>query len=372
MGRIAMAVASVVLALVGVELGLRAIGWSHRLATSSNVWARWIVYDPILVRRNEPGYVDEKLGIRVNALGLRGDEIATPKPPGTIRVVCLGDSTTFGVFKNEPGDIRASSAYPAAMAEQARDRGLSRVEVVNAGTLGATSTSGLALFLAVLRRLEPDVLVVRLGNNDHTLIRGEPPPLSTEAEYVALKALPAWALRSEVVRLAFHGYRRWLATRPWALAGHHATLERYEQNIRRLVAEAHAIGTRILFLDFPYRAIERGLSPGESFPNFFDDVQSLEELHAVHATYEAATVRIARDTGDEYLRTEDAIRAAPFPVFTDYDLSHLNDDGARLLGALVLNRLQELGWLGATTSATRSPATAAAPAAVPAAGSSGR
>jgi hypothetical protein len=246
MGRIAIAVASVVLALVGVELGLRAVGWSHRLATSSNVWARWIVYDPILVRRNEPGYVDEKLVIRVNALGLRGDEIATPKPPGTIRVVCLGDSTTFGVF------------------------------------------------------------------------------------------------------------------------------ERYEQNIRRLVAEAHAIGTRILFLDFPYRAIERGLSPGESFPNFFDDVQSLEELHAVHATYEAATIRIARDTGDEYLRTEDAIRAAPFPVFTDYDLSHLNDDGARLLGALVLNRLQELGWLGATTSATRSPATAAAPAAVPAAGSSGR
>src|SRR5215470_10073537 len=108
----ALALASVVVALAAVEIGLRLVGFSTRLATSSNPWAHWVVYDPVLVRVNRPGYVDDALGIRIDALGLRGDEVAVAKPPGTVRIVCLGDSTTFGVFKNAPGDLRASASYP--------------------------------------------------------------------------------------------------------------------------------------------------------------------------------------------------------------------------------------------------------------------
>ncbi len=130
-------------------------------------------------------------------------------------------------------------------------------------------------------------------------------------------------------------------------------LDRYERNLRRLVADAHAGGTRVLFLDFPYRELSRGLSPGESFPNYFDDVKSLEELHAVHATYQEVTERVARETGSAYLRTEDALRAAPKPVFTDYDLSHLDEDGARLLARLVFEDVRRRGWLGEPT--VRSP-----------------
>ena len=338
---------SFAVALGLTEVGLRTVDWSRRLETSSNFWATWAVYDPVLLRKNQPGFVDDKLGIHINALGLRGEEIAVSKPAGTTRIVCLGDSTTFGVFKSGPGDLRASSAYPTALAAALRDAGYSHVEVVNAGVLGATSASGLTLFLATLRPLAPDVLVVRLGNNDHSLIRGrESPPLATDAEYTALRDLPGWALRSEVVRLAFHGYRRWLATKPWATTGRQVPLDRYERNLRRLVADAHAGGTRVLFLDFPYRELSRGLSPGESFPNYFDDVKSLEELHAVHATYQAVTERVARETGSAYLRTEDALRAAPKSVFTDYDMSHLDEDGARLLARLVFDEIRKRGWLG--------------------------
>jgi hypothetical protein len=171
--------------------------------------------------------------------------------------------------------------------------------------------------------------------------------------------------RLELVRLAFHAYRQWLATRPWATSGHQVPLDRYELNIRRLVADARAGGTRVLFLDFPYRELSRGLSPGDSLPNYFDDVKTLDELHAVHATYQAVTERVARETGSAYLRTEDALRAAPTSVFTDYDMSHLNDDGARLLARLVFEELRTLGWLGApakvSASGTPSRATAAPP-----------
>ena len=34
--------------------------------------------------------------VHTNALGLREREIATPKPPGTVRVLLLGDSFVFG------------------------------------------------------------------------------------------------------------------------------------------------------------------------------------------------------------------------------------------------------------------------------------
>jgi lysophospholipase L1-like esterase len=374
---LAVGAASVALALGLAELGLRAAGWPRRLEVSSNFWATWAVYDPVLLRKNQPGFVDETLGIHINALGLRGDEIAPSKPAGTIRIACLGDSTTFGVFKYGPGDLRASSAYPAALAGVLRDAGYTRVEVVNAGVLGATSASGLTLFLTTLRPLAPDVLIVRLGNNDHSLIRGrESPPLALDGEYAVLRGLPAWTLRSEVVRLAFHAYRRWLATKPWATSGRQVPLDRYERNLRRLVADARAGGTRVLFLDFPYRELSRGLSPGESFPNYFDDVKSLEELHAVHASYQQVTERVARETGSAYLRTEDALRAAPTSVFTDYDMSHLDEDGARLLARLVFEDLRTRGWLGTpagiTSRGTPSRATAAPPGADPAGDSSAR
>ena len=343
----ALVAVSIALTLGFIEVGLRATGWLRSLDTSSNAWATWVVYDPVLVRKNQPGFVDEKLGIRINAVGLRGEEIASPKPPGTIRIVCLGDSTTFGVFKSGPLDLRATSAYPSAVATALRDAGYSHVEVLNAGRLGATSASGLALFLTTLRPLAPDVLIVRLGNNDHSLVRGrESPPLAFDAEYVLLRDLPGWVLRAEVVRLAFHVYRQWLASRPWAVVGRQVPIDRYERNLRRLVADARAAGARVLFLDYPYRELSRGPSPGETFPNYFDDVKTLDELHAVHETYRALTERVAHETGSAYLRTEPAIRAAPRSVFTDYDMSHFDEEGARLVGRLVFGDLRTRGWIG--------------------------
>jgi hypothetical protein len=105
-------------------------------------------------------------------------------------------------------------------------------------------------------------------------------------------------------------------------------------------------------------------------------VKTLDELHAVHETYRALTERVARETGSAYLRTEPAIRAAPKSVFTDYDMSHFDEEGARLMGRLVFAELRTLGWLGAppavSASGTPSQATAAAPAAGQAGDSSAR
>src|SRR4029079_7866623 len=66
--------------------------------------------------------------ISVNQMGLRGPEIG-PKPPGTLRVLALGDSFTFGV------GARVGETYPAQLEKALRARGV-RTEVLNAGVPG--------------------------------------------------------------------------------------------------------------------------------------------------------------------------------------------------------------------------------------------
>ena len=44
---------------------------------------------------NQTAWIDDGL-VTTNALGLRGEEPVRPKPAGTVRVLTIGDSTTFG------------------------------------------------------------------------------------------------------------------------------------------------------------------------------------------------------------------------------------------------------------------------------------
>lgn len=339
-------IVSVVVTLLACEAALRVVGYTRRLETSINP-PSWIVYDPVILRKNQPGFVSAERGFSINALGFRGDEITREKPPGMRRIVCLGDSTTFGVFKNGPMDVRATAPYPAALARRLVAAGIDDVQVINAGTLGYTSSAALGLLLTQIRTLAPDVLIVKLGNNDHSRLHGEGRLFAFDLEYAVMRALPPRLLDWEIVRLGFHGYRRWLSTRAWATTGRQVPLDLFERNLHRLLEVAESIGAHVLFLDFPYRALERGESPGETFPNFFQEATSIAELHRIHDEYQAVTARVAGETGTPYLKTVDALRAREREVFTDDDVSHPSEAGAEVIAQLVYDRLRDLGWLGA-------------------------
>ena len=95
-----LALASGVVALLLAEAALRVAGYSDRLAEGLSPWAPWLVYEPVIGRRNLPGY--EGPGFRINARGFRGPEITGRKPDAGFRIACLGDSTTFGIWSEEP------------------------------------------------------------------------------------------------------------------------------------------------------------------------------------------------------------------------------------------------------------------------------
>ncbi len=82
------------------------------------------------LRRLSPLVLMENPFYDINADGFRGPRLRRDKPPGVVRLLFLGDSSTFG------WPYRYRDTYPALVGERLRERGLGRVEVINAGIPG--------------------------------------------------------------------------------------------------------------------------------------------------------------------------------------------------------------------------------------------
>lgn len=109
------------------------------------------------------------LPVTINSRGFRGRDFSATKAPGTIRVVTLGASSTFG-FHN--GD---DETYPRQLQKLLAAEGDGReFEVINLGIPHMTSTNVLAVFLDVGLELEPDVVTLYTGHNDVHVLKDAP------------------------------------------------------------------------------------------------------------------------------------------------------------------------------------------------------
>jgi lysophospholipase L1-like esterase len=98
---------------------------------------------------------------RHNSLGHRGEEIPLQKPPGELRIACVGGSTTYD---SDIEDYRL--AYPAQLQTALVEEHDAPVRVVNAGAAGWTSWEALISFELRVLDLDPDVLVFYEAIND--------------------------------------------------------------------------------------------------------------------------------------------------------------------------------------------------------------
>jgi lysophospholipase L1-like esterase len=106
------------------------------------------------------GWSDEGLAT-INALGLRGSMPAIPKPAGTLRILAIGDSLTFGWGVND------DETYPARLEALLRERFTRRqVEVVNGGVVAYDLRNAARLLRYFAPALEPDVVLVGVFWND--------------------------------------------------------------------------------------------------------------------------------------------------------------------------------------------------------------
>jgi len=96
-----------------------------------------------------------------NGDGFRGREIVRPKPPGRLRIVCLGGSTTYGM------SLAEDETYPVQLERRLRELLPGRdIEVINAGVESYTTAESLNNLVFRCLDFEPDVVLVYHGIND--------------------------------------------------------------------------------------------------------------------------------------------------------------------------------------------------------------
>ena len=132
--------------------------------------------DPLLLWRLRPN-LDHAIWdftvLSTNAQGYRADYPIGRKSTGTFRIVCLGDSVTFGyrvpvVWPDKPKDYDPEwLPFPMLLEKQLRNANPGRqIEVFPMAVPGYTSHQGLAWLRRDIDVLEPDLVIVSFGWND--------------------------------------------------------------------------------------------------------------------------------------------------------------------------------------------------------------
>ncbi len=322
----------IVCTLLGlVEIGLRLAGVKREVRPQIllrridvDITFPFMRPDRDLLWSLKPGFSGIFLGNRVsiNSLGLRGPEVELPKPAGRTRIVCFGDSVTFGY------GVADDESYPAVLAAALRARGVD-ADVIDAGVTGYTSHQVRGLVTRVLPRLEADVVTVAIGWNDAS----RRPVHDREYERRLRQAMSFDSVLDHSALYSFlkRVYVRWrIKTLPDRNDTPRVPLEHYAENLTAIVTAVRATGARPAFVELPRRRDGRPNAPDVwTYPDAFEASAGRLGLPVLSAGV------LGRRDGDE--RTERYF----------VDKLHLSVEGSRLLGQTLATQLLERGLVAA-------------------------
>jgi lysophospholipase L1-like esterase len=121
----------------------------------------YLAEDALLMWFPRPNYHDEY--ININSRGFRDKEHAIKKDKNVFRILCLGDSSTFGLR------VERDETYHALLESKLNKESSQkriRFEVINAGVPGYSSCQGLTLYKLKGFKYKPDIVTFYLGGND--------------------------------------------------------------------------------------------------------------------------------------------------------------------------------------------------------------
>lgn len=281
----------------------------------------------------------------VNARGWRGPLRDLAKPAGVLRIVALGDSSTFGM------GVPESAAYPARLEAELNAAGVP-AEVLNGGVIGFTIRQGIARYTEQFRPYRPDVVVAAFGAvNEHHGCLDLPDAQKIEREVE--KASGPWRLQRTLresvrvlhllswVRLELSGGRkaltdRWVAEKTTELELNRSAGQRDWTGRRRVspgdmraaLAELRELvegdGARLILLSMPRHPQGEARSP-------------------ILATYTEVLADFARESGVELVDAHGAFAAhlraggAPGGMFLDY--WHPTEAGHRRIAQALAERI---------------------------------
>ena len=218
--------------------------------------------DPLLLWRLKPNldhaYWDFTV-VSTNAQSFRADYPIGAKPAGTFRIVCLGDSVTFGyrvppVWPDKPNDYNPEwQPFPVLLEKELRKANPNRsIEVFPMAVPGYTSHQGLAWLRRDIGYLQPDVVIASFGWNDVSMSDvPDREAIDTRWWPVAIR----WLIDHSQ---AFAHATRWLRSQNQVKAVAHVPVPRvgqkeYIDNFKAIVRVAKDRGARVIVIGAPYR-----------------------------------------------------------------------------------------------------------------------
>lgn len=153
------------LVLTACEGLLRTRAWIRYGSPSAAVRDPMLTFDPeagVFVPR--PGYEVKgaRIHIKINSLGFRGDEFTREKPARTVRIACLGASTTFCAESSSNATTwphrlqeKLQAAYPDV-----------KIEVINAAVGGYVAADNVKVLEHRVLPLDPDLVIYYEANNE--------------------------------------------------------------------------------------------------------------------------------------------------------------------------------------------------------------
>jgi hypothetical protein len=285
--------------------------------------------------------------LHTNQWGNRGPEQSYEKPPGVVRIVTLGGSTTFCPYASED-----AKTWPAQLERILNERCAPlRIEVVNYAAAGYNSADSLTTF--ALRALDraPDIVIVHHAWND--LGVGVSPGLVSDYTHrrkVASHRPKGWWYKLAIYRtyIVYKGrvLDKVLGRKPPVGTAEDIdprAIEIFERNVDSIVLLAQPRGIEPVLLTFASR------QPADDDPDWRSKLEHVEALprqdvftpagvfRAIKAYNEAMRRIAARrhvvvvDLANTYPREE--------RYFLEHDFAHRTDAGLEVFARMVAEAL---------------------------------
>ena len=289
--------------------------------------------DPLLLWRLKPNLnhvVWDFTVLSTNSQHFRADYPIGEKPTGTFRVICLGDSVTFGyrvptVWPDKPTEYdHESLPFPMLLEKHLRSVNPSRkIEVFPMAVPGYTSHQGLAWLQREIDRLQPDMVIASFGWNDAS--SSDVPDrdaIRTDFYPVAIR----WLIDHSQ---AFAHATRWLRSRNQTSPGQvhpgpRVSKLEYMNNFLKIVNLVRSRGAVIVVVGAPYR--DASTNPPEA---------------ELMKQYRAALRANMKEQKVPYLEVLELTEAAS-PANEGFfgELIHPNNMGHRLLASELLKLME--------------------------------
>lgn len=327
-------VAVFLLTLVGLECGLRLFAPESLLRPQTPLQLEFLQWNPFRGSYLAAGF--ERPGVPINADGRRGAPLDPTRPR---KIVCLGDSSTFGVWKagGEGGETRFDN-YPEILQASLDARGYSDWEVVNAGVPGSHAGHSLRILRRDILKLDPEIVTLRIGANDHARellpwVDDPANPLVRKIFY-ALGRLRLFMLAIEVEhRLTVNPETADRVMPPAAL----------RRALDAFIEESRRYGFHLLLIDYPLRMADASDKTARQTAWFYGE-RSVPAFAAVHESYQEIVEDVARSADVPLLVTAPTLHDPDAPGFRG-DLIHPNATGMKQTAGLLFEALQSRGWL---------------------------